>query len=300
MADSKSCVYLIDASIYIFRAYYSVPDDLQNSNGDAINALHGFAGFLAGFLEQVKPQHVAVAFDESLSSSFRNEIFPAYKANREAPPAELSKQFQFCRALVQTLGLSDFSSNRFEADDLIGTIAARMRAQGYSIVVMSADKDLAQLLEPGDMLWDYARNRRHQHADVQKWLGVAPHQVADWLALAGDAVDNIPGVPGIGPKTAAALLAEFGSLAEIYRQIETVAGMKLRGAARVQRLLQQHREAALLARQLTGVAIDPELQVMEADIERAAVSAESITAACEDLGLGRMTAARLVRSSLSA
>ncbi|MDH3831637.1 MAG: hypothetical protein OEU48_08205, partial [Gammaproteobacteria bacterium] len=265
MADSKSRVYLIDASIYIFRAYYSVPDDLQNSNGDAINALHGFAGFLAGFLEQVKPQHVAVAFDESLSSSFRNEIFPAYKANREAPPAELSKQFQFCRTLVQTLGLPDFSSNRFEADDLIGTIAARMRAQGYSIVVMSADKDLAQLLEPGDMLWDYARNRRHQHADVQKWLGVAPHQVADWLALAGDAVDNIPGVPGIGPKTAAALLAEFGSLAEIYRQIETVAGMKLRGAARVQRLLQQHREAALLARQLTGVAIDPELQVMEAD-----------------------------------
>ena len=131
--------------------------------------------------------------------------------------------------------------------------------------------------------------------DVQP--AVAPHQVADWLALAGDAVDNIPGVPGIGPKTAAALLAEFGSLAEIYRQVDAVAGMKLRGAARVQRLLQEHREAALLARQLTGIAIDPELQAMEDDIERAAVSAESITAACEDLGLGRMTAARLVRSS---
>ncbi len=226
MADSKPRVYLIDASIYIFRAYYSVPDDLQNSNGDAINALHGFAGFLAGFLEQVKPQHVAVAFDESLTSSFRNEIFPDYKANRESPPAELSKQFEFCRTLVQTLGLADFSSERFEADDLIGTLAARMRARGFAIVVMSADKDLAQLLEPGDMLWDYARNRRHQHADVQKWLGVEPHQVADWLALAGDAVDNIPGVPGIGPKTAAALLAAFGSLPEIYQQIEAVAGFE--------------------------------------------------------------------------
>jgi len=297
VADSKPRVYLIDASIYIFRAYYSVPDDLQNSNGDAINALHGFAGFLAGFLEQVKPQHVAVAFDESLTSSFRNEIFPDYKANREAPPAELSKQFEFCRTLVQTLGLADFSSERFEADDLIGTLAARMRARGFEIVVMSADKDLAQLLEPGDMLWDYARNRRHQHADVQKWLGVEPHQVADWLALAGDAVDNIPGVPGIGPKTAAALLAAFGSLPQIYQQIDAVADLKLRGAARVQRLLQQHEADALLARELTGIAIDPDMQVTETDIARRSASTESITAACEQLGLGRMTAARLVRSS---
>ena len=300
MADSTPRVYLIDASIYIFRAYYSVPDDLQNSNGDAINALHGFAGFLAGFLEQVKPQHVAVAFDESLTSSFRNEIFPDYKANREAPPAELGKQFEFCRTLVQALGLPDFSSNRFEADDLIGTIAARMRAQGYSIVVMSADKDLAQLLEPGDMLWDYARNRRHQHADVQKWLGVEPHQVADWLALAGDAVDNIPGVPGIGPKTAAALLAAFGSLPEIYHQIESVTALKLRGAARVQRLLREHEADALLARELTGIAVDPDMQVTDTDIVRRAATADSITAACEQLGLGRMTAARLVRSSSGA
>ena len=300
MADSKPRVYLIDASIYIFRAFYSVPDDLQNSNGDLINALHGFAGFLAGFLEQVKPQHVAVAFDESLTSSFRNDIFPAYKANRESPPPELAKQFDFCRTLVQALGLPDFSSNRFEADDLIGTIAGRMRAQGYSIVVMSADKDLAQLLEPGDMLWDYARNRRHQHADVQKWLGVEPHQVADWLALTGDTVDNIPGVPGIGPKTASALLAAFGSLQEIYQQIESVTDLKLRGAARVQRLLREHEVDALLARELTGIAVDPDMQVTDADIARRAASSDSITAACEQLGLGRMTAARLVRSCAGA
>jgi DNA polymerase-1 len=300
VANSKPRVYLIDASIYIFRAYYSVPDDLQNRNGDAINALHGFAGFLAGFLEQVKPQHVAVAFDESLTSSFRNEIFPDYKANRESPPPELAMQFGFCRTLVKTLGLADFSSKRFEADDLIATLAARMRARGFEIVVLSADKDLAQLIEPGDMLWDYARNRRHQYADVQKWLGVEPHQVADWLALAGDAVDNIPGVPGIGPKTAAALLLAFDSLPEIYQQIDAVSDLKLRGAARVQRLLQEHKADAMLARELTGVAIDPDMQVTEADIERTAVSAESISVACEELGLGRMTAARLLRSSLPA
>jgi len=296
VADSRPRVYLIDASIYIFRAWYSVPDDLVNSKGNPINALHGFAGFLAGFLEQVKPEHLAVVFDESLTSSFRNEIYPDYKANREPPPPELRQQFEYCRTLVQTLGLADFSSQTYEADDLIGTIAARMRASGFTIVVMSADKDLAQLLEETDLLWDYARNRLHGYRDISKWLGVEAWQVADWLALAGDAVDNIPGVPGIGSKTAAALLAEFDTLTEIYNRIDTVADMKIRGAARVQRLLQEHKSAALLARELTGIAVDPDMQVAASDVVRRAVSADAVTSTCEQLGLGRMTAARLVRS----
>jgi len=146
------------------------------------------------------------------------------------------------------------------------------------------------------MLWDYARNRRHRHEDVRAWLGVEAQQVADWLALAGDAVDNIPGIPGIGTKTAAALLAEFGSLPEIYAHLETVAALKIRGAARVQRLLQEHKAAALLSRELTGIAVDPDMTVTAADIARGTVSAASITAVCEQLGLGRMTAARLTRS----
>ena len=215
MAGNKRCVYLIDASIYIFRAYFSVPDTLTNNDGQLINALHGFAGFLAEFLEMEKPQHVAVVFDESLTTSFRNDIYPDYKANRELPPEELKLQFGFCRSLVQTLGLADFSSECYEADDLIGTLAERMREQGFSVVILSADKDLAQSLAEGDMLWDYARKRKHHYADIQDWLGVRAGQVADWLALAGDSVDNIPGVPGIGAKTAAALLARFDSLEDI-------------------------------------------------------------------------------------
>jgi len=296
VADSKQCVYLVDASIYIFRAYYSVPDTFTNSAGNPINALHGFAGFLGGFLEEVRPRHLAVVFDESLNTSFRNDIFPGYKANRETPPAELKRQFGYCRTLVQSLGLADFSSNRYEADDLIGTIAARLRAQHFSVVILSADKDLAQLLEDGDMLWDYARNRMHHYRDIPAWLGVAAHQVADWLALSGDAVDNIPGVPGIGPKTAAALLAQFDSLVGIYDCVEAVADMKIRGAARIQRLLLEHREAALLARELTVIALDPGLQVGVTDVERRAVRAADIARVCEELGLGRMTQARLTRT----
>lgn len=297
MADTKRCVYLIDASIYIFRAYYSVPNTLTNNAGQLINALHGFAGFLADFLEKAKPELVAVAFDESLTTSFRNEIYPDYKANRESPPEELKLQFGFCRSLVQTLGLADFSSEQYEADDLIGTLAQRLREQGYSVVILSADKDLAQLLEEGDMLWDFARNRKHRYEAVHDWLGVHAGQVADWLALAGDSVDNIPGVPGIGAKTAAALLAQFNSLPEIYEQINAVADLKIRGAARVQRLLIEHKEGALLARRLTGIVTDIEMQGDAKQLLRCSVSADELARVCDQLGLGRMTQARLLRLS---
>ena len=295
MVDEQRRVYLIDASIYIFRAWYSVPDTLYNDAGQPINALHGFAGFLAEFLAEARPEHLAVIFDESLTTSFRNDIYPEYKANREQPPDELKQQFAFCRTLVQSLGLADYSSDTYEADDLIGTLAARMREQDYAVVILSADKDLAQLIEAPDMLWDFARRRRHGFADIPEWLGVEAWQVADWLALTGDSVDNIPGVPGIGAKTAAALLAEFDTLDNLYRQIDAVADVKIRGAARVQRLLQEHREAAMLARQLTGIAIDPSLSVTDRDIARQRVPADDVRVVCERLGLGRMTQAKLSR-----
>ena len=297
MTGSKQCVYLIDASIYIFRAYYSVPDTLTNNEGQSINALHGFAGFLAELLEREKPRHIAVAFDESLTTSFRNDIYPDYKANRESPPEELKLQFGFCRQLVQSLGLPDFSSEHYEADDLIGTLAQRMREQGFPVVILSADKDLAQLLEEGDMLWDYARHRKHHYETVSDWLGVRAGQVADWLALAGDSADNIPGVPGIGAKTAAALLAEFDSLQDIYEQIGAVADLKIRGAARVQRLLKEHKEDAMLARRLTGIVTDADMKSEVQDVLRRRVSEDELKAVCEQLGLGRMTQARLLRLS---
>jgi 5'-3' exonuclease len=291
-------VYLVDASIYIFRAWYSIPDTLTGADGEPINALHGFAGFLGGLLDETQPQHLAVVFDESLTTSFRNDLYPPYKANREAPPAALKRQFALCRTLVEALGLAAFSSARFEADDLIGTLAARLRRRGFAMVILSADKDLAQLLAPGDVLWDYTRKRRHRHETVVDWLGVHAGQVADWLALTGDAVDNIPGVPGIGAKTAAALLAEFGTLDALYDGLERVAAMPLRGAARVQRLLAEHHGAVQLARALTGTALDPDLQAGVRDVARRRVSADEVAAACTALGLGRMITARLSRTVL--
>jgi 5'-3' exonuclease len=292
----KPRVYLIDASIYIFRAWFSLPDSLSNRAGEPINAVQGFAGFLAGFLSGVQPEHVAVVFDESLTRSFRNDIYPQYKANREPAPPELKRQFGMCRELVAALGLAGYSSDRYEADDLIGTLAAGLRPRGFSIEILSTDKDLAQLVGENDVLWDYARNRRHTHADIPKLLGVRCGQVADWLALTGDAVDNIPGIPGIGAKTAAALLARFGSLEDLYGDLDAVAASGIRGAARIRRLLGEHEDTARLARELTGIAIDPEMEISVQGVQRRTVAPEDMASACHAIGLGRSMQNRLLKA----
>ncbi len=296
MLPGKPRVYLIDASIYIFRAWFSLPDSLSNRAGEPINAVQGFAGFLADFLSGVQPGHVAVVFDGSLTSSFRNDIYPQYKANREPAPPELKRQFGMCRELVAALGLAGYSSDRYEADDLIGTLAAGLRPRGFSIEILSTDKDLAQLVGENDVLWDYARNRRHAGADIPKLLGVRSGQVADWLALTGDAVDNIPGVPGIGAKTAAALLAGFGSLEGLYGDLDAVAASGIRGAARIRRLLGEHEDTARLARELTGIAIDPELEVSVQGVQRRRVAPEDVASVCDAIGLGRTMQKRLLKA----
>jgi 5'-3' exonuclease len=253
-------IHLIDASYFVFRAYYSVGLEMTDGDGRPVNALYGFGRFLGDLLEEARPEHVAVAFDESLSTSFRNEIFPAYKANREPAPPDLKRQFGLCRELCRLLGVAEFGSPTHEADDIIGTIAKRLRAAGHRAVIVTRDKDLAQLICDGDHYWDYAGARRFAYADIEAQFGVRPERMADFLALMGDSVDNIPGVPGIGPKTAAALLAAFASLEEIYAGLDRVGALPVRGAAKLAGRLVEHREAAYLARKLTMIACDMPLE----------------------------------------
>ena len=253
-------VHLIDASYFVFRAYYSVGLEMTDGDGQPVNALYGFSRFLGDLLEEARPDHVAVAFDESLTTSFRNDIFPAYKKNREPAPPDLKRQFALCRELCRLLGIAEFGSPTHEADDIIGTIATRLRASGHCAVVVTRDKDLAQLIRDGDHYWDYAGARRYAYGDIEGQFGVRPERIADFLALMGDSVDNIPGVPGIGPKTAAALLSVFASLEEIYAGLDRVGMLPVRGAAKLAVKLTQHREAAYLARQLTAIACDMPLE----------------------------------------
>ena len=248
--------HLVDASVYVFRAYYSVAPEFVDTDGRPVHAVYGFLGFLLTLLDQARPTHLAIAFDQSLTSSFRNRIYPEYKANRELPPADLDHQFALCRELVAALGLASMVDAELEADDLIGSALSRARASGFRGVIVSADKDLAQLVVGDDEIWDFAKNLRYGSDGVRERLGVRPDQVADLLALTGDAVDNIPGVPGIGPKTACALLAHFGDLDTLYARVEEVRFLRLRGAAAIASKLKLYRAQAFLSRELTRIAID--------------------------------------------
>ena len=152
--------------------------------------------------------------------SFRNQLFPAYKANREPAPAELKRQFVLCRKLCEALGVASFASSEYEADDIIGTLATRMRAAGQNVVLVTRDKDLSQLVRPGDEYWDYIDDKRFGYDDIAERFGVLPERMACFLAVMGDAVDNIPGVPGVGRKTASMLFRHFESLAHLYDDLD--------------------------------------------------------------------------------
>ena len=251
-----STAYLIDSSIYVFRAWFTLPDSLKNQSGDPVNAVYGFTDFVAGFLEQTKPSHISFAFDQSLTSSFRNTIYPPYKANRDPAPDELKLQFEYCRRFIEAIGYPILGSDRYEADDLLGTAATRAREQGHNVTILSADKDLAQLIEEDDTLWDYAKNKKFSPKKIKEHFGVWPNQIADQLALAGDKVDNIPGVPGVGMTTAARLLNKFETIDELLKNIPSISDMKIRGAKRIQGLIEEHQDMILLCKKLTEIKCD--------------------------------------------
>ena len=263
-------IYLIDASVYVFRAYYSMPPDMTDRDGQPAHATFGFARFLGDLIERAKPRYIAVAFDESLTTSFRNEIYPAYKANREPPPADLKQQFASCKEFCRLAGIPAFGHAAYEADDIVGTLMTRCRRDGIPATLVTRDKDFAQLIRDGDVYWDYTDNAHYRYHEIENRFGVAPERFADFLALMGDSVDNIKGVPGVGPKTAAALMKEFASLEELYDNLDQVAKIQVRGASKLAAKLAVHREAAFLARRLTEIACDMPLEIVHAELTRRA------------------------------
>ncbi len=294
LAAPAPSLYLVDASLYVFRAWHSMPaDGFHDAEGWPTNAVHGFARFLLDLLERERPRHIAIAFDEALDSCFRNALYPAYKANRDPAPPELKRQFAYCKALCAALGLPVLAHPEYEADDLIGTALAVVRGDGYRGVIVSADKDLSQLLLAGDEQWDYARDHRWGKDGVKARHGVHAHQLADYLALCGDAVDNIPGVPGVGARTAAVLLSHFGTLDALLERIDEVAFLRLRGAATVAARLRGHREQALLYRRLSTIACDAPLRDAAPPFARATPEGGTLQAFADAVGFGPMTRRRL-------
>lgn len=286
-------LYLIDASIYIFRAYFSIPEHLTDVDGNPANAVYGFAGFLGALLEKTQAVHIAIAFDESLTTSFRNDIYPPYKANRALPPPELEAQLAACQDLARAMGLETFASARYEADDLIGTLAYTMREHDFRAVIVSGDKDLTQLIGAEDIWWDFTRDRQLAAAGIEQHFGVTPQQIVDLIALAGDSVDNIPGVPGVGPKTAVALLSHFGSLAAIYDRLEEIPQMSLRRAPRVHALVKDNRESAFLSQRLARIVTDAPIDCSPQSLTRQSVDRAELTELCDRLNFGKGLRKRL-------
>jgi 5'-3' exonuclease len=287
-------VHLVDASLYVFRAWHSMPPEFEDREGWPVNAVHGFARFLLELLERNRPARIAIAFDESLDSNFRNELYPAYKANRDAAPEELKRQFAHCQRLCRALGLPVLADGRYEADDLIGAALGQVRRAGHAGLIISADKDLSQLLDGDDEQWDYAKDVRWRADGVKARLGVHAHQVADFLGLTGDAIDNIPGVPGIGAKTAAILLGHFGSLDELYQRLAEVPYLRMRGSAQHAARLAEHRDIALLSRRLATIDVNAPLPADLGSAERRAPDTAALEAIAEDLRFGPMTRRRLL------
>jgi 5'-3' exonuclease len=281
-------IYLIDASPYIFRAYFAIPASMRAPDGTPTNAVRGYTAFLLDLLKREQPTHLAVAFDGSLTTSFRNEIYPNYKARRELPDPELEAQLNACWEVTQALGLKAYIDDRYEADDLIGTIIAKLSKKDCRFVVVSGDKDLAQLVNKRTVLWDFAKDRRFDEKAVKLHFGLRPDQIVDLLALQGDAVDNIPGVKGIGAKTAVALLEKFAGINEIYRKIDRVERMALRGAFAIRAKLEQGRGLALLSKQLATIAIDAPIKVNLRELKYSGADRNKIEVLFERLGFGKI------------
>jgi len=259
MTDQAQRLFLIDGSAYIFRAFFAIPP-LTNSAGLPTNAIFGFTNILLKFLKQYQPQYVAVALDAG-RVTFRNDLFAEYKGNRPEAPADLIPQFPYFRKVLDALNLRLLELPGYEADDIIATLCERLNNQGCELVVVSSDKDLMQLVTDGIKLLDSAKDRWIGKDEVREKFGVGPEQVIEVMGLMGDAVDNIPGVKGIGEKTAGTLIHHFQTLENLYDHLGELEQLKLRGAARVRELLAKDKDKAFLSRDLATVKRDVPIEV---------------------------------------
>lgn len=286
-------LYLLDSSIYIFRGWQKLSVDTQNRLGQTDNAVQGFTETLCHIIENHKPELMLCAFDECFRQGVRNRLYPPYKADRPPAPGELAPQFSRCKAVAAALGIPTIGSDSVEADDVIGHFASLAQVQQKPVTIISGDKDLAQFVTQEDRYWDYGRHPIAGYTEVRNRFKIHPHQIADWLALSGDKSDNIPGVPGVGPSTAAKLLNKWDNLETLLANLGEVANMRFRGAPRISRLLYEHKADIHLARSLTGLIHDDRLPATLDACIRQTVKETDVVARLYDIGFAEDLAQRI-------
>jgi DNA polymerase I len=254
MMETARRVYLIDGSAYIFRAFFALPR-LTNAAGLPTHAIYGFTTMTLKFLRSHKPQYLAVALDAG-RETFRNEIYQDYKGNRPAAPADLVPQFPYIRKMLEALNVPVLELEGFEADDIIATLVHKFSALGLEVVVVSSDKDLMQLVGENVRLLDTAKEKWIDVEGVRQKFGVEPGKVTEVMGLMGDAIDNIPGVKGIGEKTAAALIQRYGSLENLFDRLDELENSRIKGAGRIRKALADNKDMAFMSRELAKVKTD--------------------------------------------
>jgi DNA polymerase-1 len=248
---------VIDVSNFIFRAFFAIRP-LHAPDGTPVNAVYGVLSMIHNMITKHKPTHVLIAKDTK-EGSFRNEIYPEYKANRSEPPDELIPQFALVDELIRALGIPEIKMPRYEADDVIGSIAVQWKEEFDEILIASGDKDLMQFVDGPVKMLDTMKEKIYEREDVKDKMGVYPEQIVDYLAMIGDSSDNIPGVPGIGPKGAQNLLEEYGNLETILENVEHIKNKRCKTA------LESNVDKALLSQELARIVTDLKLGLNAGD-----------------------------------
>src|SRR5437588_2759221 len=248
LMTERPVLYLIDGSGYLYRAFFALPD-LSTSTGLPTNAVYGFTTMLQKIIREHRPDYLAVVFDEK-GPTLRHEKFKEYKAHRPPMPDALSRQIPYIHRVVEAFAIPVVKLAGYEADDLIGTLAAQAASQDLEVVIVTGDKDMFQLLSPAVRIYDPVKDRFLTEEDCLDRFGVEPARVVEVMGLMGDATDNIPGVKGIGEKTAKKLIAEFGTIENLLTRLSEVKGDKLRA------LLEAHADEARQSRELATIVTD--------------------------------------------
>lgn len=255
--SKKSPLILVDGSSYLFRAFHGLPP-LTNSKGQDTGAIYGVVNMLKSLIKQYNPTHMAVIFDAK-GKTFRDDIYPEYKANRPAMPDELRSQIEPLHTIIKAMGLPVIVEPGVEADDVIGTFAKHATEKGIDTVISTGDKDMAQLVNQHITLINTMTNQVMDVEGVKTKFGIPPELVIDFLALKGDKVDNIPGVPGVGDKSAQALLNGIGGIDDIYQNLDKIAGLSFRGSKSMAAKMAEYEEQARLSYTLATISVDLDL-----------------------------------------
>ncbi|WP_305420541.1 DNA polymerase I [Photobacterium leiognathi] len=266
---------LIDGSSYLYRAYHAAPN-FTNSDGEPTGAVYGVVNMLRSMLRQFSTEHIAVIFDAK-GKTFRDDMFPEYKANRPPMPDDLRGQIEPLHAVIKAMGLPLISISGVEADDVIGTLATQASQQGMPVLISTGDKDMAQLVDQNITLINTMTDVVMDPAGVVDKFGIGPELIIDYLALMGDKVDNIPGVPGVGEKTAKALLTGIGGLDALYDNLDDIAPLGFRGSKTMAKKLLDNKEAAYMSYKLATIKLDVELDVKPDELRKGVPDTDALT-----------------------